>query len=49
MVEPALLKSGYVTETMLEELRTRYLDPHYWTSVISFVANRGRKPDGTAY
>jgi hypothetical protein len=23
---------------------TRYQDPHYWTSVITFAANWGRKP-----
>lgn len=42
---PALLKSGYVTNDLLEEVHTRYRDPHYWTSVISFVANWGRKPE----
>jgi SAM-dependent methyltransferase len=41
---PALLKSGYVTETMLGEFYDRYEDPHDWTSVITFTANWGRKP-----
>jgi SAM-dependent methyltransferase len=41
---PSLLKSGYITENMLKELHARYQDPHYWTSVITFTANWGRKP-----
>jgi SAM-dependent methyltransferase len=41
---PSLLKSGYLTEKMLEEFNARYQDAHYWTSVISFTANWGRKP-----
>jgi SAM-dependent methyltransferase len=41
---PSLLKSGYVTEKMLEEFQIRYQDPHYYTSVITFTANWGRKP-----
>jgi SAM-dependent methyltransferase len=41
---PSLLKSGYVTEKMLEEFYARYQDPHYWTSVMTFTANWGRKP-----
>jgi SAM-dependent methyltransferase len=40
---PTLLKSKYVTELMLEEFHARYSDPHYWTSVITFTANWGRK------
>jgi hypothetical protein len=40
---PSLLKSGYVTGEMLEEFHVRYQDPHYWTSVITFIANWGRK------
>jgi hypothetical protein len=40
----SLLKSGYVTEKMLGEFHARYQDPHYWTSVITFTANWGRKP-----
>jgi SAM-dependent methyltransferase len=43
-LEPSLLKSGYVTDKMLEEFHARYQDPHYWTSVITFTANWGRKP-----
>lgn len=41
----ALLKSGHVTERMLEELYSRYRDPHYWTSMMTFTANWGRKPE----
>jgi len=41
---PSLLKSSYVTEKLLEEFHARYQDPHYWTSVITFTANWGRKP-----
>jgi SAM-dependent methyltransferase len=41
---PSLLKSGYVTQKMLEEFDARYQDRHYWTSVITFAANWGRKP-----
>jgi hypothetical protein len=41
---PALLKSGYITQKMLDEFHTWYQDPHYWTSVITFAANWGRKP-----
>jgi SAM-dependent methyltransferase len=41
---PSLVKSGYVTDKMLEEFKTWYQDPHYWTSVITFIATWGRKP-----
>jgi SAM-dependent methyltransferase len=41
---PTLLKSGYITEKMLEDFHARYQDPHYWTSVITFTANWGREP-----
>jgi SAM-dependent methyltransferase len=41
---PSLLKSGYITEKMVEEFHTCYQDSHYWTSVITFTANWGRKP-----
>jgi SAM-dependent methyltransferase len=40
---PSLLKLGYVSEKMLEEFHARYQDPHYWTSVMTFTANWGRK------
>ena len=45
MVElaPTLLQSGHVNRGTLEEFQTRYRDPHYWTSVITFTANWGRK------
>jgi SAM-dependent methyltransferase len=41
---PALLKSGYMTGKMLEELYSCYQDPHYWTSIMTFIENWGRKP-----
>jgi SAM-dependent methyltransferase len=41
---PSLLHSGYVTARVLEEFHTRYRDPQYWTSVITFIASWGRKP-----
>lgn len=41
---PALLKSGHFSEQMLEEFNARYQDRHYWSSVITFTANWGRKP-----
>jgi SAM-dependent methyltransferase len=44
MLTPTLLKSGHFTEKMLEEFHATYSDPHYWTTVISFTANWGRKP-----
>jgi SAM-dependent methyltransferase len=40
---PSLLKSGYVTEKTLADFYVRYQDPHYWTSVITFTANWGRR------
>ncbi len=42
---PALLKSGHVTGKMLEEFHSCYQDPHYWTSIMTFVENWGRKPE----
>ena len=41
---PSLLKSGHVTEKMLDEFHARYQDPHYWNSVMTFTAHWGRKP-----
>lgn len=41
---PALLQSGHVNRGMLDEFQARYRDPHYWTSVITFTNNWGRKP-----
>jgi len=40
---PRLLSSGHVTNEALEDLYVCYQDQHYWTSVITFVANWGRK------
>jgi len=41
---PSLLKSTFITSPMLHEFHEHYSDPHYWTSVITFTANWGRKP-----
>lgn len=41
---PALLESGHMTGKMLEEFYPCYQDPHYWTSVMTFTENWGRKP-----
>ena len=43
-LRPALLESGYITEETLAQIDSHYRDPHYWTSVITFTANWGRKP-----
>jgi len=43
-LEPALLKSGYITGKMLQEFHSCYQDPHYWTSIMTFIANWGHKP-----
>jgi hypothetical protein len=43
-VDAALLESGRFTQETLEEFFIRYKDPHYWASVITFVATSGRKP-----
>jgi SAM-dependent methyltransferase len=41
---PRLIKSERVTAKMLEEFHALYQDPHYWTSIMSFIGNWGRKP-----
>jgi len=41
---PPLVKSTFITDPMLHEFQAHYSDPHYWTSVITFTANWGRKP-----
>ena len=41
---PALLRSGHVTAKMVEEFHSCYEDPHYWTSIMTFIENWGRKP-----
>jgi SAM-dependent methyltransferase len=41
---PALIKSGHVNGGMLKEFRSHYQDPHYWTSIMTFTENWGRKP-----
>lgn len=41
---PSLEKSGHMTGNMLEGFYAGYEDPHYWTSVMTFVENWGRKP-----
>ena len=40
---PTLLRSGHATERMLDDFHRYFQNPHYWTSVISFVATSGRK------
>ncbi len=40
-----LLNSGHIAGKVLDGFFTRYQDPHYWTSVMTFTANWGRKPD----
>jgi SAM-dependent methyltransferase len=44
VLESSLLKSNYFTSKMLDEFHTRYRDSHYWTSIMTFTANWGRKP-----
>src|ERR1700723_3253169 len=41
---PSLLKSGCLSSELLEEFQVSFQDPHYWTSVMTFTANWGRKP-----
>ena len=41
---PPLMKSGLMTQPMLDDCYARYEDPHYWTSLITFTASWGRKP-----
>ena len=44
-LRPSLLESGHITEEALAQIDAHYRDPHYWTSVITFTANWGRKPE----
>lgn len=44
VLAPSLLKSRHITAKMLEDFHACYRDPHYWTSVMTFIANWGRKP-----
>jgi hypothetical protein len=41
---PRLLESNCITGKMLSEFHTHYLDPRYWTSIMTFIENWGRKP-----
>jgi SAM-dependent methyltransferase len=41
---PRVLKSDHITATMLDEFHALYRDPHYWTSIMTFIENWGRKP-----
>ncbi|MEY2616823.1 MAG: hypothetical protein QOH78_2596 [Verrucomicrobiota bacterium] len=43
---PALIKSGHMTGEMLEAFHSHYQDRHYWTSIMTFTENWGRKPAG---
>lgn len=42
-LRPRLEESGHVTEEQFEEFFFRFEDPHYWTSVINFIATSGRR------
>ena len=44
-LRPRLIESGHVTGELFEEFSKHLQDPHYWTSVITFVASSGRKPE----
>jgi hypothetical protein len=41
---PRLLKSDHISARTLEEFHALYRDPHYWTSIMTFIENWGRKP-----
>jgi SAM-dependent methyltransferase len=41
---PPLMKSGNMSQRMLDDFTSLYADPHYWTSVVAFTAASGRKP-----
>ncbi len=38
------MKSGAMTQEMIDGFYAAHGDPHYWTSVITFTATSGRKP-----
>jgi SAM-dependent methyltransferase len=38
-----LMESGHISEQLFGEFESHLEDPHYWTSVITFVAASGRK------
>jgi len=44
MAQPSIMKSGGPTAQTLDDFYARYKDPHYWMSVITFIANWGRRP-----
>ncbi|MGA2902724.1 MAG: class I SAM-dependent methyltransferase [Candidatus Korobacteraceae bacterium] len=48
-LRPRLLESGHIAEETFAEFDAHFGDRHYWTSVISFVATWGRKPEGSRY
>ncbi len=43
-LQAKLLQSSRIAEQNFAEFFSLYRDPHYWTSVITFVATWGRKP-----
>jgi SAM-dependent methyltransferase len=47
-LRPRLLESGHITANNFLEFDACFVDPHYWTSVLTMVASWGRKPGGTA-
>ena len=42
-LRPRLIESGHINAESLKFFDSHYADPHYWTSVITFVASWGRK------
>jgi SAM-dependent methyltransferase len=44
-LKPRLLQSGRIAANDFVEFEAHFHDPHYWTSVITFVATWGRKPE----
>lgn len=38
---PRLLSTGYMSDVMLASFCDRFSDPHYWTSVITFITTSG--------
>ena len=43
-LRPKLIEHGRVADEILTDFQVHFKDPHYWTSVITFVATSARKP-----
>ena len=43
-LRPRIVESGHISPEAFAEFDLHFRDPHYWTSVICFVATWGRKP-----